>query len=278
MSATFEASSRSTMTPDRIRARAPALEAVRAYATTHVHTVQGWLQAGPRAAIWALLDGQILDGVAGEIMEIGVFHGRTFGLLAASLADGERAIAVDPFGSDQRRDAFLRNVKRLGIDRSRMDLWEMTSEAFSETADCAALKGRVRFLSLDGSHDQEAVAADLKISELAISPEGIVAFDDFFNPWYPEVTAALFDHLAGPTSLIPFAIAVNFGPPSRGANKLFLCRAPAVNRYRATLRRALKSNLRKERVWQGVEVDVFDFEKGVLKLDPLLLIAPNGAA
>ena len=266
-----------SMTPERVRECEPVLEALRAYATTHVQSVQGWLQAGPRAAIWALLDGQVLDGVSGDVMEIGVFHGRTFGLLVASLAEVERAVAVDPFGSEQRKNAFLGNMKRLGIDSARLDLWDMTSEDFSRTPDCSALEGRVRFLSLDGGHSHDAVTVDLKISETVISAQGIVAFDDFFNPWYPEVTAALFDYLAGPASLVPFAISVNFGPPSRGANKLFLCRAPAVGRYRATLRRALRNNLRKERFWQGVEVDVYDFEKGVIKLDPLRMIAPTGA-
>lgn len=249
------------------------LKALQAYATTHIHKVSGWLQAGPRAAIWALLDYQALSAVSGNIMEIGVFEGRTFGLLIASLRDGERAIAVDVFGSDQRRNAFLGNIENLGLDRERMDLWEMPSVAFAATDECAALEGRVRFLSLDGGHGYDDVLSDLKTSERVLSTDGIVAFDDFFNPWYPEVTGALFDHLAGEASLIPFAIAVNFGPPSRGANKLFLCRESAVKLYRSLLRGALRENLRKERIWQGIAVDVYDFEKGVYKFDPLRLIA-----
>jgi hypothetical protein len=90
----------------------------------------------------------------------------------------------------------------------------------------------------------------------------------FFNPWFSEITGALFDYLAGPALLVPFAIAISFGPPSQGANKLFLCRAAAVDRNRAMLRRALG----KERVWQGVKVDVYDFAKGIFRLDPLLMI------
>jgi hypothetical protein len=74
-------------------------------------------------------------------MEIGVFEGRTFGLLIASLRDGERAIAVDVFGSDQRRNAFLGNMEDLGLDRERMDLWDMPSVAFAATDGCAALEG-----------------------------------------------------------------------------------------------------------------------------------------
>ena len=267
----------SSMSLERVRECAPVLEAIRDYAMVHVHSVQGWLQSGPRAVIWALLDSQVLDGVAGDVMEIGVFHGRTFALLAASRRPGERAVAVDPFGSEQRRSTFLANMKRLGISDRQMDLWDMSSEAFAKTPGRAALDNQIRFLSLDGGHSHEAVTVDLKISEAALNSEGVVAFDDFFNPWYPEVTAALFDYLNGPAALTPFALAVNFGPPSKGANKIFLCREPAVNRYRAALRGALRSNLRKERRWQGFEVDVFDFEKGVYKFDPLHLVDPAKA-
>jgi hypothetical protein len=266
-----------SMTLERVQKCATVLEAMRAYAMVHVHSVQGWLQAGPRAAIWALLDSQVLDGVAGDVMEIGVFHGRTFALLAASRRPGERAIAVDLFGSEQRRSTFLANMKRLGIYDSQMDLWDMSSEEFAKNPGRAALANRIRFLSLDGGHSYETVIVDLKISETALNADGVVAFDDFFNPWYPDVTAALFDYLNGPAALTPFALAVNFGPPSQGANKIFLCREPAADRYRAALRGALRSNLRKERRWQGFEIDVFDFEKGVYKLDPLRLIDPAKA-
>jgi len=267
----------SSMTFERVRKCAPVLEAMRAYATVHVHSVQGWLSGGPRAAIWALLDSQVLDGVAGDVMEIGVFHGRTFALLAASRQLDERAVAVDLFGSEQRRSAFLVNMARLGVDDGRMDLWDMSSEEFAKMPGRVALDNRIRFLSLDGGHNHETVTVDLKIAEVALNADGVVAFDDFFNPWYPEVTAALFDYLNGPTALIPFSIAVNFGPPSRGANKIFLCREPVVDRYRAALRGALRGNLRKERRWQGFAIDVFDFEKGVYKFDPLLLIDPAKA-
>jgi hypothetical protein len=56
-------------------------------------------------------------------MEIGVFAGRTFGLLAAARMEDERLIAVDPFGSDQRRDAFIGNMKRLGVEERFLDIW-----------------------------------------------------------------------------------------------------------------------------------------------------------
>lgn len=263
--------------PERIEVCSPILRALHTYASTHVHSVRGWLQAGPMSVIWALLDVQALAGVTGTLMEIGVFEGRTFGLLAAARLEDERLIAVDPFGSDQRRDTFIGNMKRLGVEDRILDIWAIPSAEFGATQDCRALEGKVRFLSLDGAHDYEKVLADLAISERVLGPEGIVAFDDFFNPWYPEVTDALFNFLNQKSKLVPFAIAVNFGPPSRGANKLFLCPENAVSRYRGYLERSLRGNLRKARVWRGVEVDVFDFEKGVYKFDPLLLIEPARA-
>jgi hypothetical protein len=271
MSANTTDPSGSFATPEQVLACAPVLRDLRRYATEDVETVKGWLQAGPRAVIWSLLDAQALAGVRGNVMEIGVFQGRTFGLLASSLVDGDRAVAIDPFGSDERRDAFIANMKRLGL-AERTDLRCVTSVVFASTPERDELAGTIRFLSLDGAHDQEAVAIDLSISETLLGGSGIVAFDDFFNPWYPEVTAALFEHLAAGSALVPFAIAVNFGPPSRGANKLFLSRAGAADRYRECLRWALPRNLRKGRHWQGAEVDVYDFENGVFKRDPLLAI------
>ena len=154
---------------------------MRAYATTKIHRIRGWLQAGPRAAVWALLECQVLDGVTGDILEIGVFEGRTFGLLAASCRRGERRIAIDVFDTDQRRNAFIENMEKLGLTREHMEVCHMSSVDFAESEICAASEGRVRFLSLDGGHGHDDVTNDLKISERVLSPEGIVAFDDFFS-------------------------------------------------------------------------------------------------
>jgi hypothetical protein len=248
---------------------------MRTYATDDIHQIRGWLQAGPRAAVWALLECQVLGGVTGDVLEIGVFEGRTFGLLASSRRPGERLVAIDTFATDERRNAFIGNMGKIGLTQEHMKVCHMSSVDFALSEACVASEGRVRFLSLDGGHGHDDVANDLEISERVLSPEGIVAFDDFFNPWYPEVTAALFEHLAADPSLVPFAIAVNFGPPAAGANKLFLCRKEVAAQYREMLRGFLPKNLRKAREWQGTEVDVYDFEKGVFKLDPLLLIAPK---
>jgi hypothetical protein len=59
--------------------------------------VDGYLQSGSASIIWSIFDIQDELEIAGNLAEIGVYHGKLFILLCHCLRKGERAFAVDPF-------------------------------------------------------------------------------------------------------------------------------------------------------------------------------------
>ena len=162
------------------------------------------------------------------VLELGVFKGRYFSLLA-SLAQGTGApvVGVDAFTSrvgeqipgpdrDYARDAVLATVQALAPGSAPPTL----IVAFTADVDAGTLRdlspGGYSFISVDAGHLAADVAADLALVERFVAEHTVVAADDVFNPQTPGVMEGLCRHFAANprTVLAPFAWA---------GNKLFLC-------------------------------------------------------
>ena len=177
--------------------------------------VEGWLDNTAAGIIHRLLRLQVAYGIAGNVLEIGVHHGRLFILLLASLESNERGIAVDLF-EDQHlnqshsgrgdRDILERNIVRY-VPRARVELIQANSMDLGESF-IGAHRG-VRFVSVDGAHTREATCSDLFLVERLLVPGGIVALDDIYRPDWSGVTAGLHRYYDKGGTLIPFAIIPN---------------------------------------------------------------------
>jgi hypothetical protein len=194
---------------------------LREYVTDGYRTVDGWGVDDALIRLFLALDrAQRANGVSGNLLEIGVHHGRTFILLALMAADGERAHAIDLF-EDQARNldhsglgdsgAFADNMRRHAPGAAYM-----THAGDSLFLDFAAVGiGAVRFAHIDGAHYVDAVVSDLtKVQEVMV-PGGVVVVDDFLHSGFPGVGEGCHRYLLGamPRRLVPFAV---------GRNKLFL--------------------------------------------------------
>ena len=158
-------------------------------------------------------------GVRGALVEVGVFHGKSFMPLALLRQPDERCVAIDCF-EDQSVNidrsgegdgvAFRENVDATmrvccdgapdggGEGDAREDwlaILEMDSTRLADDrAPLARAAGSpVRLFSIDGCHTAEATAADLRVASNAMHPEGVVVLDDAFNPDWPGVVTGLFD-------------------------------------------------------------------------------------
>ena len=155
----------------------------------HLTTVDGWLSETAARATDYLLQYQTARGLYGDVLEIGVYHGRYFIVLANRTVELERAYAIDIFGSGEPviagsahgdREVFEANVKKYA---PQCDLIVMESDSSllpQEFLD--RLYHQCRFVSVDGSHDEESVVNDLFVAEKLLAPGGLVALDD----WRPE--------------------------------------------------------------------------------------------
>lgn len=168
-------------------------------------------------AIAALDAAQDIRGVRGPVMEIGVHEGRLFLGLHHLQRDGERGIAIDVFGDQHlNRDGSGRgDAERFA---SNLERWGRPSEVRVLQRDSTTVRpddvleiagGRPRLLSIDGGHDEEVVASDLRLAEAVIASGGVVIVDDVFNERWPGVGAATVRHLEGGSALCPFVITHN---------------------------------------------------------------------
>ena len=154
--------------------------------------------------------------VAGDVLEIGVHHGRSAVAIAALRGDGAQFVAIDLFddlqeqnvsrSGDSSRAAFVRNMTEFFGDIA----FVRCIAAPSSTLDSADLGDRFSFCHIDGGHTARETYADLDLCSRILLPGGLLALDDYFNPAFPGVCeGAIKFWLAHEGTLTPIAAAFN---------------------------------------------------------------------
>lgn len=193
--------------------------------TRHIH---GWFS--PEAALlFAWIDEiQKSDGVVGDLLEIGVHHGKTAVFLGAMLDPVREKLAVcDLFGKQAGnvsgsgagdREIFEENWRRYGNARGRVQIFEKPSSELTP----AEVGQNHRFVHVDGGHTKQEALHDLRLAARTTSEDGVIVLDDAMTPEWPGVAEALIQFLSGDNDFC--AIAAGF-------NKMILVRRSAADRY-----------------------------------------------
>ncbi len=180
--------------------------------------VPGWFEENA-VALWdALLTYQAEQGLTGDLLEIGVWKGRSAGMIALHAREGERFFLID----DQPLEEAAALLAK-AAPRAQYVCCQQDSRAFPKHPDFRSLRGSVRWMHIDGGHSSHHVATDLGIANQVLSAGGVVIVDDFFTPAYPQVTQAVFQYLAKRPKDFALFLA--------GFNKAYLCRPRAAKRY-----------------------------------------------
>ena len=183
-----------------------------------VDAIPGFLFPVACAGTMALLNHQTVSGCRGGLLEIGVFQGKYFSVLARSAQQaGDGLLGIDNFMYSSEATARASLAAHPDTREAAVTIWTGASDTFSAAAIRDVLGGPARFVSVDGSHAAIDVANDLAIAESVLAPHGIIAVDDFLNPRALGVGEATHVYFRSHARIKPFAL---FG------NKLFL--APAA--------------------------------------------------
>lgn len=142
------------------------------------------------AALWdSLLCFQDKHFITGDMLEIGVYKGRSALMSALHLRIAEKFLLIDGTPYIQEAENALEPIlKGRGVYIQKMS-YELRIESFSE------IRHKCRWVHIDGEHTGRAVINDLEFCEQILSNEGILILDDFFNPMYPQLTEAAFTFL-----------------------------------------------------------------------------------
>lgn len=204
------------------------------YVARFIGTVQGYLTSLDARLIAALLRYQDENNIKGHLCEVGVHHGRLFLMLALARRAGERALAIDLFEDDAinentrhagRDRALVANARRLGIKLAEEETFKTSSLDIEASDILTRTTGPIRFFSVDGCHLYREVENDLRLAESTLTPDGIIAVDDFFNPNWADVSFATYDFLRQTDKMVPFAIT----------SKLLLAAPEMAETYKSAL-------------------------------------------
>jgi SAM-dependent methyltransferase len=197
--------------------------------------IEGWFSQDAALMFMAYNEVAAAQGVAGDMLEIGVHHGLSTLALAAMRHEGAQLVAIDLFDELQAENVsssgsgsrayFERNMRAFFGDIS----FVRCIAAASSTLDPADLGNRFSFCHVDGGHTARETYDDLDLCHRILMPGGLLALDDYFNPAFPGVCEGAIKYwLAHDGALTPIAV---------GFNKVLFQKAPAAFDLRAAFAR-----------------------------------------
>ncbi|PHV62800.1 class I SAM-dependent methyltransferase [Cyanobacterium aponinum] len=126
-----------------------------------------------------LLGLQLITGITGDILEIGVLQGATIAFLATSLAEKERAFLIDPYQN-------LNHIKDVIATFAQVNLEQMLCFPFDSKIMAkrhAHFLGNhypsFRFIHIDGEHSYDAVYSDINLAYKYLGEGGLIVLDRY---------------------------------------------------------------------------------------------------
>jgi SAM-dependent methyltransferase len=210
-------------------------------------SIRGWLDAD--AALMFMAYNQVIAarGIAGDVLEIGVYHGKSAIALAAMRGPKGHLYAIDLFDALQSFDAGKAGVGMLAAFEYNLRTF------FQDVGFLRVISGssanvrpddvgdRVSFCHVDGDHSAAGTYKDFELCCQVLRPGGLLAVDDYFNPLFPGVgEGAVRFALDHPDLLTPLAIGFNKvifqkATPAFDANLEFAAAFPYIPKHATQL-------------------------------------------
>lgn len=183
--------------------------------------IQGWVGSRVPHVLKLIREIQLEDNVVGDIVEIGVHHGKLFFLMASTARPNEKCIAIDLF-DDQEKNLDHSGKGSLSMFNQHLDSYfsHLKRQVTAISADSmsftpATIRQRlkssgVRLFSVDGGHTVKHVINDMTLAQEMIVPGGVILLDDFLGPHWPSVSEGFFEYMrVANRRLAPFLIFQN---------------------------------------------------------------------
>jgi len=155
--------------------------------------IEGWFPFDAALLFMAYHQFLAQRGLAGHVLEIGVHHGLSAIATASLRGPGKLFYAIDLFESLQEQNIsgsgsgdqriFEQNMRQFYPDTSFLRV--IASPSGKVTAN--DLGSGFSFCRIDGGHSRQETYSDLCLCHEVLSPGGLLALDDYFDPEYPGV-------------------------------------------------------------------------------------------
>jgi hypothetical protein len=184
------------------------------------HHIEGWFEFDAALLFMALNQQIRAEGLDGDVLEIGVYHGLSTIALATLRSEGKKLVVVDPFENSQEsniamygkgiRAHFERNFASFYPDAPFLNVIARPSSEVTPQDLSADGGKRFSFCHIDGGHSREETCGDLRLCNSVLMEGGLLAIDDYFNPQHPGVCEGAVEfYLENRDTLQPLVIAYN---------------------------------------------------------------------
>ena len=187
-------------------------------------TVAGYFRDEAAMTFDLLLDWQNNNLILGSCVEMGVWHGKSAGLIALHSQDTKFHMVDIAANRLHSKIEHTFNLLELSLSDKNYNLHDMASQNILQDEQLSKQYRCSRFIHIDGLHDGPTTYNDIKIADFLCSEKGIVVIDDFFSPAFPNVTEAFYRYV----SLHPYSFTLFMV----GGRKGFLARPEFVGQYR----------------------------------------------
>jgi len=178
--------------------------------------------------------GKLYQKKSSDILEVGIFCGKSYLALAIAFKNTSKAVGVDPFYENfkdspalEDEGAYLEKASRYLTRKERLDLLntvlnssnyirpdlpgkfevkEMTQEEYLKSKPKTE---KFDVVHIDGEHTYKAVYDFLNYAGEVLNPATIVVIDDFMNPGFPGIAEAVHTHRSYKKQIFPIIYAFN---------------------------------------------------------------------
>ncbi|MEU6663635.1 class I SAM-dependent methyltransferase [Streptomyces sp. NPDC046821] len=165
--------------------------------------VPGWFPPLDQLLFTWFLEGQARQGVHGDLLELGVYLGKSAVLLGHHLQDSEKFTVCDLFEGDAPDDAnraeatkSYGSLTRRAFEENYLafhDGLPKVVQGPSSVITTEVAPRTCRFMHIDASHLYEHVYGDITAARELLGPSGIVVLDDFRSEHTPGVSVAAWE-------------------------------------------------------------------------------------
>ena len=165
--------------------------------------------------------------IKGNIIEIGVYKGKSFSFLSHFIKENETLFGYDTFPEDyyeSTKSALEKYGASVKFELIKADTSELNDDDLK-----AKIEGKViRILHIDAGHEYHEVLHSLLSFSPYVMDAGIIVMDDYQDPEFPGIEAAVLDfcEIDRPRRFIPFF---------SGKNKIYLCSTYMANIYQESI-------------------------------------------
>jgi len=181
----------------------PETDQVFANSSEITNSIEGMLSK--LAALDALLAFQAERGIRGDMVELGVFRGKSAAVLASRLSPAETLHLLD-IADYFDRPALGRTGAKLSFNIA--STLSLSKRRFPKRA--------IRFCHIDASHMFEPTLHEMALADFMLSPDRILCLDDYTNLNYSQILAATFKYLFTRRTDLAIFLVTN--------EKAYLCR------------------------------------------------------